>query len=546
LRKNQRHVGFALEGASTVNRDNRPPPLAEGSFAQKPFPHILVYLMQKKLTGTLEVQAMSQSAAVYFRDGMPGKVRATAKGRELGQVLLEMGLVTEHQLSACQKEMAESGGYQGQILIKRGAIDAAGMVRGLRMQMLHKLVGLFAMTDAGFAFYDRVNLLVGDGPDEVFPVDPYPVLMAGVRAHGASLPLDTVIKALDGRWMSFTSVDALKRFRLNESEKEICRAILAKPRTYFELVSTAGVDLAALRALLYVALITKELALTEKGPDLGTPSIPPPERPRLDSSPPPPAGEHPYDPEAAAQRDNILAKAAAIANQNYFEMLELPLGSPIEEVRRAFFKLAKTYHPDRAKGALSDLRETFEYVFSNLSEAHSTLVDPDAREEYGGAISEGIKRTSVIPPGVGEEEVREVLEAENLFQKALVLMRRNQLDKALELIDQARQLNAEQGEYIAVWAKIQILQRTADAPIDDLVSLLRHAEELSPKSERVNLYLAQALLRTGRSGEAAAHFERVLEISPRNVEAARELRLIEMRRGKEKDEKKGFMKKLFG
>jgi cytochrome c-type biogenesis protein CcmH/NrfG len=127
-------------------------------------------------------------------------------------------------------------------------------------------------------------------------------------------------------------------------------------------------------------------------------------------------------------------------------------------------------------------------------------------------------------------------------------MRRNQLDKALELIDKARLLNSEEGEYIAVWAKIQILQRAADAPLDDLLKLLRHAEELSPKSERVNLYLAQAMLRSERPGEAKARFERVMDLNPRNVEAARELRLMEMRRGKDKDkdEKKGFIKKLFG
>ncbi len=531
-----------------MTKDNRPPPLAQGSFDQKPFPHILVYLMQKKLTGTLEVQSAHEEAAVYFRDGMPGKVRTSVKGHELGAVLLELGLITELQLRACRTEMTETGGYQGQILIQMGAIDAAGMVRGLRMQMLRKLVDLFEMPGAAFAFYDRVNLLVGIGPDEVFPVDPYPVLIAGVRTHGPRLPVDAVLKALEGRWISFASVDALKRFRLTTAEKEICRAILAKPRTFFELMSMPNVDLSALRTVLYVALITKEIALSETGPDAGTPSIPPPARPRLDSAPPAPLAAVAPTIDGAAQRERVLAKAAALANQNYFEMLELQLGAPTDEVRKAFFRLAKLYHPDRAIGDLADLKETFEYVFSNLSEAHGTLVDPDARDEYGAVISEGIKRTSVMPPGGGEDEVREALEAENLFQKALVLMRRNQLDKALELIDKARLLNSEEGEYIAVWARIQILQRAADAPVDDLLKLLRHAEELSPKSERVHLYLAQAMLRSERAGEARTHFERVMEINPRNVEAARELRLMEMRRGKEhsKDEKKGFIKKLFG
>ena len=528
-----------------MQREYRPAPLAQGSFDKKPFSNILVYLLQKKLTGSFEVQSKDATVVVYFRDGMPGKVCTTATGNELGHVLLEMGLITEPQLKACQSEMAKGGGYQGQILIRQGAIDAATMVRGLRTQMMHKLVDVFAMEGASFAFYDRVNLLVGEGPEEVFPIDPYPVLMAGVRRHGAKLPIDSVLETLDGSWLSFSSIDALKRLRLTAKEKDVCRPILSKPRTFAELANTPSLDATALRAVLYVTLITRELSLSENGPDVGTPSIPPTPRTRLDSAPPGPSAPQSYSPEIAALRESVLAKASALANQNYYQMLDLPLGAPSDEVRKAFFKLAKTYHPDRATGELADLKETFDYVFSNLSEAHGTLVDPDAREEYGSVISEGIKRTSVMPAST-DEEVRETLEAENLFQKALVLMRRNQNDKALELVDQARQINPEEGEYMAVWCKLQMLQRGQDVPLDDIIQHLRRAEELNPKSERVHLYLAQTLLKAERPGEARAHFEKVVEVNPHNVEAARELRLMEMRKFKEKEEKKGFMKKLFG
>jgi curved DNA-binding protein CbpA len=531
-----------------VYTDNRPPPLAHGNFSKKPFPHILVYLLHKRLGGTLEVRAKNDTVTVYFRDGMPGKVRSSSKGKGLGQILLDLGLITDEQLKECQREMTTAGGFQGQILIRQGVIDAATMVRGLRAQMLLKLVDVFAMTDAEYAFYDRVNLLVGEGPDEVFPLDPYPLLLAGVRTHGLKIRMEPVLDALKGRWAFFESVDALKRFRLNQREQEICISLASKARTFEELTAPGKFNLQDVRTVLYVALITKEIQLLDAPPDTSKPSLPPPQRVRFDSVAPPKAPPATaLSPEAKAARERVLAKASQLANQNYFEMLELPLGSPAEEVRKAFFRLAKLYHPDRAAGGeLADLKETLEYIFYNLSEAQTTLIDPETREEYGGAISEGIKRTSVMPPGAAEEEVREALEAEKAFQKALVLMKRDQYAKALELVDQARQANPDEGEYLAVWSKLQLLVRGPTAPIDDVLTHLRRAEELAPKSERVHLYLAQALTRAERPTEAKMHYQRVLEVNQRNVEAARALRLMEMRRSKDGDEKKSFIKKLFG
>jgi tetratricopeptide (TPR) repeat protein len=529
-----------------VYTDNRPPPLAQGSFAKKPFPHILVYLLHKQLGGTLEIRAKTDIVTVYFRDGMPGKVRASTKGKGLGQVLLDLNLITDEQLKACQREMASDGGFQGQILIRQGVIDAATMVRGLKAQMLIKLVDVFAMADAEYAFYDRVNLLVGEGPDEVFPLDPYPLLMAGMRSHGQKIRMEPVLEAVKGRWIFFESIETLKRFRLNKREQEIGLALVGRPRTFDELMGPGKFNLQEVRAVLYVALITGEVKLLDVAPDAARRSLPPDKRVPIDSVPPAPVPNVALTPEAKAHRERILAKASQLANQNYFEMLELPLGAPAEEVRKAFFKLAKLYHPDRAAAAeLADLKETLEYIFYNLSEAQTTLIDPETREEYGAAISEGIKRTSVMPPGAAEAEVREALEAEKLFQKAIVLMRRDQHAKALEFVDQARMINPDEGEYLAVWAKLQLLLRGPTAAVDDIVSSLRRAEELAPKSERVHLYLAQALVRAERPTEAKMHYEKVMEANPRNVEAARALRLMEMRRSKEGDEKKSFIKKLF-
>jgi curved DNA-binding protein CbpA len=526
---------------------NRPEPIAEGTFTKTPFSHILIYLMERKLMGTLEVVGAKDNVTVYFREGMPAKVKSSVKDKGLGQILLDLGQITLDQLRMCQQEMNARGGFAGEILLQQGVIEATGLIRGLRSQILLKLVDVFAMVDARYAFYKDVNLLVGEGRDELFQVDTYPVLMAGARVHGARMKMDKVFDAVAGRWISVDSVEVLRRFRLNAPEQALCTELLSKSRTMEEIIQTGRHNRQVVRSTLYVLFLTKEAVISDMPPATGTPSIAPGPQPRFDSFSPLPAKEISSDPNVVALRRQIQEKASAIAKQNYYEMLEIPLGAPTEEIRKAFFKLAKIYHPDRAgtTGA-ADLRETLQYIFSNLSEAHSTLLDPETRDEYGEAISAGMKRTSLMPAAHAEQEVREVLEAETLYQKGLVLLRRSQHDKALEFVDKARELNPNEGEYLATWAKIQSALREPGTPIEDLVTHLRRAEELAPNSERVQLYLGQLLKQANRISEAKTHFEKVLNVNPRNIEAAREVRIMEIRRSKEDGKKKGFFKRFLG
>ncbi len=526
---------------------NRPKPLAEGTFTKTPFAHILIYLMERKLTGTLEIVDKQDNATIYFREGMAAKVKSSAKGKGLGQILLDLGQINKDQLRACQQEMNNKGGFAGEILMRQNAVEAAGLMRGLRSQILLKLMDVFVMLDARYAFYGDVNLLVGEGRDELFQVDTYPVLMAGARTHGAKMKMEKVLDAIGGRWISVDSVEILRRFRLNPPEQALCMELLSKGKTMEEIIAAGRHNRQVVRSTLYVLLLTKEAAISDAPPATGTPSIAPGPRPRFDSISPPSPEQISGDPKVAALRSQIQEKATTIARQNYYEMLEIPLGAPTEEIRKAFFKLAKIYHPDRAGNTgTADLRETLQYVFSNLSEAHATLLNPETREEYGEAISAGMKRTSMIPAEHAEKEVREALDAETLYQKGLVLLRRSQYDKALEFVDKARELNPNEGEYLATWAKIQSALRDPGSPVDDLIPHLRRAEELAPKSERVHLYMGQLLKQTNSLSEARTHFEMVLKVNPRNIEAAREVRIMEIRRSKKDGKKKGFFKRFLG
>lgn len=68
--------------------------------------------------------------------------------------------------------------------------------------------------------------------------------------------------------------------------------------------------------------------------------------------------------------------------KDYYKVLGVSKDAKPEEIKKAFRKLARQYHPDQNK-ANADA----EAKFKEISEANSVLSDPDKRKEYDEARS---------------------------------------------------------------------------------------------------------------------------------------------------------------
>jgi len=73
---------------------------------------------------------------------------------------------------------------------------------------------------------------------------------------------------------------------------------------------------------------------------------------------------------------------------NYYELLQVPYDANANQIKKAYYDLAKKYHPDTQSSDPDKFKE--------INEAYATLIDPDRRQQYDSNLSKG-QHTKVDP-----------------------------------------------------------------------------------------------------------------------------------------------------
>lgn len=84
-----------------------------------------------------------------------------------------------------------------------------------------------------------------------------------------------------------------------------------------------------------------------------------------------------------SRQQEIIDLEKAQEGKDYFALLGIPPGAPIDDVKQAFRDFALRYHPDRYSGLnLGSFRARIERIFRRVLEAHTVLSNPEKREAY--------------------------------------------------------------------------------------------------------------------------------------------------------------------
>ena len=528
---------------------HRPAPTANGTFAKTPFLHLVLYALEKKLTGTMELLTPDKrSAVVLFVEGQPAKVRTSEPVAYLGTVLKEMGLITDEQLTRSltdlAKEKAAGRKLHGQVLIASGSINGDKLRAGLVEQIGRKLRHVASMPpETAYAYFDGFDALHAWGGDNPQGTDPFPFLRAMLRDNA---PVDHMKAALARVATSaFRLVpDAdVARLRLSKDETFAVDLLRLRPLRPPELGMAGRLDDASAEQLGYLLLVTKQVDVVpvseaspasvrsrpSRSPAQPTSSPPPgrvsapPVPPATPATPAPPG----LSAELSARWTEISTRAATIDRADYFMMLELSRDATHEDVESAFFTLAKRWHPDRLPPELAPVREACSRVFARMSEARSTLADEEQRTRYMTLLAEGSGSPEM------QESVAKVLEAARDFQKAEICFKRNDLAQAEALCRKAQDADGTQPDYLALlaWLVAMKPESQSESKTLECIKMLDRAVALSNRCEKAYFWRAMLYKRLGKNDRATKDFKQAFELNPRNIDAAREVRLQQMRGG---------------
>ncbi len=235
--------------------------------------------------------------------------------------------------------------------------------------------------------------------------------------------------------------------------------------------------------------------------------------------------------------EGLESFANALMEKNHYEALGLKKGAGLDQIKKAYFAMAKEYHPDRS-GTDPREKKIFEKIFSKISHANATLTDSRTKAEYDAQLD-------LQDQGSQNMEGQKILESEMLYQKGLALTRKGGFKEAIEVLQNAIELYNEEPEYTMLlgWVQFKVGRQ------DKNDSLCRSGKDLVENSLRKNsnlgqgyYYLGQIEKASGHLEKAKEHFEKTLTIMPHHAEASSELRLL----GARTKEKKGGLSSLFG
>ena len=590
----------------------------EGELGDFAFPSLLHKIHVLGRSGILYLTAGEKSKEVAFKEGYPVSVKTNIEGEFLGRYLVGIRKITDEQCEESLKRMERTGRLQGTVLIEMELLTPNELVRYLKLQMVTKIFEVFGWPDGRYQFVED-DTVVGDISNiDVSPANiiyrgivgrfGLERLIAFVDGYG-----DRYLARSSNMFYRFQDLD------LANSEVEFLSRIDGS-RMVRDILAESELDLDKTYQLLYTLLVTEmyepltepiekrdEMPLQVDEPADEGPEIPdyaeilreadqPTDPAAVPIAAPPPPAEEPdddaifvgepglvdddapssidldtdevqidepepdeasaVDTEDAELRRKILDKYGEIESQNHFEVLGLADTATEHDVRVAYHRMAKEYHPDRFFGRTSAaIKEKGEEIFSRISDAYARLDSESAIESYRKELEEGTDaKTSAKMEGV-----KAIIRAERSYQTGVQLVRDRNWEKAVSTFREAmtdapnepeyqayygwamfnhgRQLEAKSGSRKGEAARAQDLQFQARENLNRAIAA-------NPRLEKGYVFLGYVYKAQGMREFAERQFEKALITNPNCTEALRELRLMRLADQRARAKKKNVFEKF--
>ncbi len=469
--------------------------LTQGNLSQHSFPEVLKSVGLNAAAGTLELSLSSTKKKIYLEKGMILSGVSEAPEDHFGDFLARIGRISPLHVEALMQSQAADRTLL-RTLVEEGLIDAAQIPSFLEMHTAEWIYPMFDWVEGSFQFepgslpvdeWSRIQLAIPN------------LLLEGTRRMKNSEIIRRGLMGEECRVQMAPQVDfLLTKLALNSDEAFILSRVDSLT-SISEILQISPLGLEMTKRTLFGLLLTGVLQFSTPTDPLssstqkrevkreslrqenkGAPS----RRPEGNKSTPARSQE---ETELDFIRCDVLRKHNELKSQSYYEYLNIPPTATAEDIKKAYYSLAKKYHPDHyQKAELADIKTHLDFIFAELSNAYDNLKLPASRASYDAKLLEAQEGGNSSSSGSRQTHHAAVDAAGQ--------------QKIAELSFRQGRGYFENQDF---WSAIQSL---------------RQSVRLMPEVSRYRYWLAMSLTKNPKwRREAEEHFQKAIELEPFNA-----------------------------
>lgn len=483
-------------------RINKNKPVISGSLSKDPYGKILFNLFRGNFKGKLVVESSVDKGIFSFYNGLPIDIKFNRLQCTLGRMLLRKGIISEEVYLKSLELMLQKKIRHGEALIELGVITPSELIDYIEAQRREKLLFFFSRDNGSY------KIIKEDvQPDLIVPkIDIFSLIYDGVKNNAPIKYLEEKFLPVKNHYVALTENFPVYKmnFPFDHLEQKFIEILGENPQIIQLLEKT---ELSLLDSLKILEILTL-CGMIKFVNDYET------ARNQSEAA----------NPKIIQLKEAILRDYAKMENKNYYEILEINRKASPEEIKKAYLRLVKSYHPDKFEHLPlgKDIMQKVSHIFQKIQIAYDTLSDPDARASYDEALS-----TPDLKEMIDQTEA--IVNAEISFKKGEILLKRKKYDEAEKYFREAVLLNSKEPEYLLSLAISLLFQKKANFDEYDLESrkLLEKVVYMNPYFDKGYYYLGIHNKLRGDNKEAILCFKKALSINPDNKEAMMELKSLE-------------------
>jgi serine/threonine protein kinase/curved DNA-binding protein CbpA len=360
----------------------------QGSLSSTTVAELIREVYSTRGTGILHFQREGAAKRLYFKKGNVVFANSDVNEDRLGEFLIRAGEIDRATFDRVSEEMRRTGQRFGATLVETGGVSAEKLAELVGRQVQEIIQSVFDWESGTYAFEILERPVEEDITVELSTAE---LILLGVRAmrslehiRSALAPLDRVLRLTENPLLLY------QKMTLTPSEGYVLSRVDGST-TIAEIASISPLGEDETLRCVYALASAGVVELVSRGQPATSRLQPPIAREEPPSAPAAPAKPNPQEPAGApAPADAFLAEVAAkhasLETADFYELLEVSPGASDEEIRKAYYGLAKKYHPDRHhQPHLREVHGLLEELFAKITAAYQELSDAVLRRRYDGS-----------------------------------------------------------------------------------------------------------------------------------------------------------------